>query len=88
MAMALAPMEVAAGPMATEFWPVAVESPAVELVWKYLIPAPFTSALTVERPVESEATPPELVLMPDEAEAERDPTKLLVVERPVERDPT
>jgi hypothetical protein len=44
--------------------------------------------LTVERPVESEATPPAVVLMPLDAEVESDVTLLLVVERPVERDPT
>jgi hypothetical protein len=85
-------METAVGPMATEFRPTAVLSAAVELVWKYLIPAPFTSALTVERPVESEATPLALVLMPDEADVEREPTLLMVVDRPleaeVESDPT
>ena len=58
------PVAVAVGPMATEFKPAALESPRVELVWKYLIPAPLASAFrevrlvfTLDNPVESEATP-------------------------------
>jgi len=64
MAMALAADAVATGPMATELVPVAVESARLELVWKYLMPAPLASAfstltelLVVDRPVDSELTP-------------------------------
>jgi len=78
----------AAGPMATELAPVAVLSARVELAWKYLIPAPLASALsvvrlvlTLERPVESEVTPLALALMPLDAEVER-------VRTPVESEPT
>jgi len=88
-------MEVVAGPMATEFVPVAVESASVELAWKYLIPAPFTSALrvvrlllTLDRPVESETTPLCAVLMPLDAEVDRAMTLLFVVDRPVDKEPT
>jgi len=88
MAMELVPTEVACGPTAMEFAPVAVESFRVELVWKYLIPRPFASALRVERPVESEPTPLTAVLIPDDAEVESEPTVLLVVDRPVESEPT
>jgi hypothetical protein len=46
--------------MATEFAPTAVESARLELAWKYLMPAPLsmdvTLLLTVERPVERDAT--------------------------------
>jgi len=95
----LLPIEVAAGPMATELVPVAVESGRVELAWKYLMPAPFASALrlltellVVDRPVESELTPLCAVLIPLDAEVEREETLLFVVESPldadVERDPT
>ena len=78
---------------------MAVESASVELAWKYLIPAPFTSALrvvrlllTLDRPVESETTPLCAVLMPLEAEVDSVTTLLLVVDSPlyaeVESDPT
>ena len=93
MAMELDPMEVASGPIATESWPVAVESPRVELVWKYLIPRPLASAFSVltllfvvERPVESEVMPLALVLIPLDAEVESDETLLLVVDRPDDAD--
>jgi len=79
--------------MATELAPVAVESPRVELAWKYLIPRPLASAFSVltllfvvERPVESEVTPLALVLMPLEAEVDSDETLLFVVDRPEDAD--
>ncbi len=40
----------------------------------------------VEADVESETTPLALVLMPDEAEVDRDPRLLLVLDRPLEAD--
>jgi hypothetical protein len=86
MAMELEPMELAAGPMATEFWPVAVESPRVELAWKYLMPRPLASAFSVDSPVDSEVTLLALVLMPLDAEVESAPTLLFVVDRPLEAD--
>ncbi len=93
IAIELVPTAVAAGPMATEFVPVAVESAKLELAWKYLIPAPFASAfrtLTLlsvdDRPVESEVTPLWFALIPAEADVDRDPTLLFVEDRPVERD--
>jgi hypothetical protein len=91
MAIELAPIDVAAGPMAMEFDPVAVESARLEFVRKYLIPAPFASALrmltllfVVERPVESDATPLALVLMPVEADVEKKATPEFVEDSPVE----
>jgi hypothetical protein len=88
MAMELEPMEVAAGPIATEFWPEAVESARVELAWKYLMPRPLASAFSVDRPVDSEVTLLALVLMPEEADVESEVTLLLVEERPVESEVT
>jgi hypothetical protein len=79
-------MDVAAGPIATELAPVAVESARVELAWKYLIPRPLASALRVDRPVDSEPTPLWAVLMPLDDEVESDVTLLLVVERPLDED--
>jgi hypothetical protein len=93
MAMELAPMEVAVGPMATEFAPVAVLSARVELAWKYLMPAPFASAfstltelLVLDRPVDSELTPLWALLMPVEAEVESEVVKLAFVLMPDEAD--
>jgi hypothetical protein len=34
----LAPLATDCGPIATASWPLATESPAVELAWKYLVP--------------------------------------------------
>jgi hypothetical protein len=42
--------------------------------------------LVVDRPVESEVTPLALVLMPVEAEVEREETLLFVVDSPVDED--
>jgi hypothetical protein len=42
--------------------------------------------LVVERPVDNETTPLWAVLMPEDAEAESEPTLLLVVDRPDEAD--
>ncbi len=56
------------------------------MAWKYLIPRPFASALSVERPVDREPTLLAFVLMPEDADVEREPTALLVVERPVDED--
>ncbi len=79
MAMALLADAVATGPMAMELVPDAVESARLELVWKYLMPAPFASAfstltelLVVERPVDSDVTPLWALLMPLEDEVESD----------------
>jgi hypothetical protein len=70
--------------MATEFWPVAMESARVELAWKYLMPTPLASALSVDSPVDSEPTLLALVLMPLDAEVESAPTLLFVVDRPLD----
>ncbi len=81
-------MATAAGPTATEFAPLAVESARLEFTWKYLIPPPpamvATVLLTVESPVEREVIP----LWAVERPVDRDLTPLLVVDRPVESEMT
>jgi len=76
--------------MATELVPAALESPRVELVWKYLIPAPLASAFSVLRPLEVEVeravTLLALVLMPLEAEVDSAVTLLALVLIPLEAD--